>query len=278
MSCERFREQIPECLAGRLESGVREKLIAHLELCSACRADMAEMGAVWRGLESLPVAEPDPSMRSRFVEVLEAYQAGMEQGRARTVVPANRPWWMAGWWPAKAVWQTALTALLLLAGGLGGRYLARPRTASSPTTPEIAQLQQQIENLRQTVALSMLQDQSSSSRIRGVTYASQVQQPDQQIDQALLFTLNHDANVNVRLRAVDALENLASRPDIQRALVDALPLQDSPLVDVALIDVLTEVNDKAAIPALRQLAQDPKADDAVRQRAAAGVRKLEVSK
>jgi hypothetical protein len=278
MSCERFREQIPECLAGRLESGARERLIAHLELCSACRADMAEMGAVWRGLESLPVAEPDPSMRSRFVEVLEAYQAGMEQGRARTVVPANRPWWMAGWWPAKAAWQTALTMLLLLAGGIGGHYLARPRAASAPTTPEIAQLQSQIENLRQTVALSMLQDQSSSSRIRGVTYASQVQQPDQQIDQALLYTLNHDANVNVRLRAVDALENLAGRPDIQRALVDALPLQDSPLVDVALIDVLTEVNDKAAIPALRQLAQDPKADDAVRQRAAAGAKKLEVSK
>jgi HEAT repeat protein len=55
-------------------------------------------------------------------------------------------------------------------------------------------------------------------------------------------------------------------------------LQDSPLVDVALIDVLTEVNDKAAIPALRQLAQDPKADVAVRQRAAAGLKKLEVSK
>jgi len=168
--------------------------------------------------------------------------------------------------------------LLLLAGGIGGHYLARPRTANAPTTPETAQLQQQIENLRQTVALSMLQDQSSSSRIRGVTYASQVQQPDQQIDQALLYTLNHDANVNVRLHAVDVLENLAVRPEIQRALVDSLPLQDSPLVDVALIDVLTEVHDKAAIPALRQLAQDPKADDSVRQRAAAGVRKLEVSK
>jgi len=274
MSCERFREQIPECLAGRLETGAREKLIAHLELCSACRADMAEIGTVWRGLESLPAAEPDPAMRSRFVEVLEAYQAGMEQGRERAVVGVRSHWWMAGWWPAKAAWQTALAVVLLLAGGYGGRYLSRPRTAA----PEIAQLQAQVENLRQTVALSMLQDQSSSSRIRGVSYASQVQPPDRQIEQALLYTVNHDANVNVRLRAVDALENLTGNPDIQRALVDALPLQDSPLVEIALIDVLTEVNDKAAVPALRQLAEDAKADDAVRQRAAAGVKKLEVSK
>jgi hypothetical protein len=246
-------------------------LIAHLELCSGCRADMAELGVVWRGLESLPVAEPDPAMRSRFVEVLEAYRAGMEQGRERAVVSAKSRWWMAGWWPVRAAWQTALAVALLAAGGFGGHYLARPRTEA----PEIAQLQAQVENLRQTVALSMLQDESSSSRIRGVSYASQVRQPDRQIDQALLYTLNHDANVNVRLRAVDALENLAGRPEIQRALVDALPLQDSPLVQIALIDVLTEVHDKAAVPALRQLAGDAKADDAVRQRAAAGVKKLE---
>jgi hypothetical protein len=276
MSCERFREQIPECLAGRLETGAREKLIAHLELCSACRADMAEIGAVWRGLESLPVPEPDPAMRSRFVEVLEAYQAGMEQGRARTVVASKNSWWMAGWWPAKAAWQTALALLLLVGGGFGGHYLSRPRTVA----PEIAQLQSQVENLRQTVALSMLQDDSSSSRIRGVSFASQVQRPGQQIEQALLSAVNHDANVNVRLNAIDALERLklADNPDIQRAMVDALPLQDSPLVEISLIDVLTEVNDRAALPALRQLASDPKANDSVRQRAAAAVKKLEVTK
>jgi hypothetical protein len=274
MSCERFREQIPECMAGRLESGAREKLIAHLELCSACRADMADIGTVWRGLESLPRPEPDPAMRTRFLEVLEAYQAGMEQGRGRTVAAAKSSWWMAGWWPAKAAWQTALALVLLAAGGFGGHYLARPRTVA----PEIAQLQSQVESLRQTVALSMLQDDSSSSRIRGVNYASQMKRPDRQIEQALLSALNHDANVNVRLRAVDALESLAANSDIQRALVDALPLQDSPLVEIALIDVLTEVNDRAALPALRQLAADPKTNDAVRQRASAGVKKLEVSK
>jgi hypothetical protein len=274
MSCERFREQIPECLAGRLETGAREKLIAHLELCSACRADMAEIGAVWRGLESLPVPEPDPAMRSRFVEVLEAYQAGMEQGRTRTVVASKSSWWMAGWWPAKAAWQTALALLLLVGGGFGEHYLARPRTAA----PEIAQLQSQVESLRQTVALSMLQDDSSSSRIRGVSFASQVQRPGQQIEQALLSAVNHDTNVNVRLRALDELEKLAGNPDIQRALVDALPLQDSPLVEISLIDVLTEVNDRAALPALRKLAADPEANESVRQRASAAVKKLEVTK
>jgi hypothetical protein len=52
-------------------------------------------------------------------------------------------------------------------------------------------------------------------------------------------------------------------------------MQDSPLVEVALIDVLVEVNDKAAAPALQHLADDARADAAVRQRAAAGVKRIE---
>ncbi|MEI9973389.1 MAG: hypothetical protein WDO73_15905 [Ignavibacteriota bacterium] len=95
------------------------------------------------------------------MEVLEAYQAGMEQARERTVVGGKKHWWMAGWWPAKAAWQTALAVVLLVGGGFAGHYLARPSDAK----PEISQLRAQVESLRQTVALSMLRDQSSSSRI-----------------------------------------------------------------------------------------------------------------
>ncbi|HUI53557.1 MAG TPA: HEAT repeat domain-containing protein [Bryobacteraceae bacterium] len=273
MNCERMREQIPELLAGRLDSAAREDFIGHLETCSGCRGEVAELGAVWRGLESIPVIEPDRAMRSRFLEVLEAYQAGMDQGRERAIA-GKRKWFAAGWWPARAAWQTALSVALLVAGGIGGRYLEKPRAAN----PEIAQLQNQVENLRQVVAMSMLQDQSPSSRIRGVTYSNQVARPAADMVQALLYAVNHDSNVNVRLSAVDALEKLSGNPEIRRALVDALPLQDSPLVQIALIDVLVQANEKSAVPALRKLATDAQADESVRQRASAGVQKLEVPK
>jgi HEAT repeat protein len=267
MSCERFRERIPECLAGRLEGAARAELVDHLAVCAACSSLVAEMGAVWRGLDSPLAAEPDPAMRRRFLEVLEAYRAGMEQ-------PRGRGWRAAGWWPARAVWQTALAMALLMAGGLAERYLVRPRVAS----PEIAQLQGQVESLRELVALSMLRDQSPSSRIYGVTYGSQMARPGRPIEQAMLYAVNHDANVNVRLSAVDALEKLAGDPGIRRALADALPMQDSPLVETAIVDVLVRANGTEAVPVLRRLVRDEQADESVRQWAAAGVRKLEVSK
>jgi HEAT repeats/Putative zinc-finger len=276
MNCDKFREQIPECLAGKLEPAARETLIAHVDTCAHCRADLAEMGTVWRGLGALPVAEPDPAMRSRFLEVLEAYQAGMNQAREIPAAPARSGGLVGRWWPARAVWQAAFSLALLAAGSLGTRLMMQP--AAPKPNMELAQLQNQVESLRQTVALTMLQDQSPSSRIRGVGYSSQVARPDREMEQALLYTLNHDANVNVRLSATDALEKLASNAEIRRALVDALPLQDSPLVEIALMDILVENHDKTAIPAMRKLAQDAQADEYARQRAEAGIHKLEAFK
>ena len=255
MNCERMREQIPELVDGRLNSGARDRAIEHLESCSSCRAEVAQMGAVWRGLDAMPLPEPDPAMRVRFQQMLEAYQAGMQQGRRRA----------AGWWPERAAWRWALAAslalALLMAGGIGGRYLAPPHGAAAGSNPEIAQLQGQVENLRQMVALSMLQDQSSpSSRIRGVGYSSQVARPDREVKDALLHAVSHDANVNVRLSAVDALAKFAGNPEMRRALVDAIPVQDSPLVQIALIDTLVEAEGRDAAPGLRKVEQDARMD------------------
>jgi hypothetical protein len=264
MNCERIREQIPECLAGRLDKAVRERLVAHLETCPACRAELAELNAVWRGLGSLPEPEPDPALRARFLEVLEAYQAGRASGLSGQVGVPPR---------SRHIWQVALACALLMVGVFLGRYVAEPRSPS----PDLAQLRAQMENLRQLVTLSLLQEQSPSSRLRGVTYSYQMAQPDAQVEQALLYAVNHDSNVNVRLSAVDALEKYAANPRIRRALADAVPVQDSPLVQIALIDLLVQLNDKEAASALRHLAQDAQADNQVRQHAALALQRMEVS-
>ena len=275
MICDRIREKLPECLAGRLDPATREKVIDHLDTCSACRAEVAELGVVWRGLESMSEPEPSPAMRTRFRDTLAAYEEGFQDAQRRQALAvAPRPWW-SGWWPSRPALQVALAAALAVVCLVGGRYLA-PRQAAP--NPEIAQLRGQVENLRQMVALSLLQEQSPSARLRGVTYSYQVSQPDQQVEQALLHAVNHDSNVNVRLSAVDALGKFAGRPGVRQALADAIPVQESPLVQVALVDLLVQLNDKGAAPALRKVAHDAQVDEAVRARAAAGLERLGVSR
>src|SRR3569832_1444285 len=114
----------------------------------------------------MPELEPSPAMRTRFLETLAGYQ---EAQRKLGYVEPRKSFW-AGIWPASPAWQAAFSAVLLLAGVMGGRYLAEPRPAVN-ANPEMAQLRGQIENLRQLVTLSMLQQESPSARLRGVTYA-----------------------------------------------------------------------------------------------------------
>ncbi len=278
MMCERVREQIPECLAGKLDKAERERVIGHLETCSGCRAELAELGIVWRGLENMPVPEPDRAMRRRFMDMLEAYRAGLEQAQVppkTAQTAATRPSRWLAWWPSRPVWQIAIAAALLIAGIVAGRYQAAgPREM----TPDMAQLKGQVEGLRQLVALSLLQAQSPSDRLRGVNFSSQISRPDAEVEQSLLHAVNHDPNINVRLSAVDALEKYAGDPAVRRALVDDVAVQDSPIVQCALIDLLADVNDRDSAPALRKIAQDGQADETVRQRATLAMHKLEVTK
>ncbi len=275
MICDRIREQIADCLSGRLEPAAREKVIEHLEVCSACRADMAELGVVWRGLDAMKEPEPSPELRVRFMETLSAYEEGYQDAQRREALKVpHRSWW-TGFWPSHPAWQAAFSAVLVMLGVAGGRYAMSPRV--EPAAGQVmARLQGQVESLRQLVALSMMQQQSPSARLSGVTYAHQMTAPDPQVEQALLRTLTHDQNINVRLSAVDALARFMSNAEVRRAMADAIFAQDSPMVQVSIIDVLVQANAIDAVPALKKLQADQGADDAVRQRAQAAVKKLEV--
>jgi hypothetical protein len=150
MNCDSFREQFAEYLAGGLDSGERGSVSAHLESCQPCRSEFDRLQEVWSGLDAIPCPEPGPGMRPRFLRMLEVYQAGQSTGAAeRTARTAqqNRRW---TFWPARPAWQAAFAAVLVLIGILGGRYTStrQPRGGA-----EVAQLQGQVENLRQLDSL-----------------------------------------------------------------------------------------------------------------------------
>ncbi len=122
--------------------------------------------------------------------------------------------------------------------------------------------------MRQLLTLSLLQQQSASERLKGVASTSQIDQPGTEVVAALLDTLMHDSNVNVRLASIDALRRFADREAVRHGAVDAVPRQTSPLVQIALIDFLAEVAGRESAVTLRSLAQDPMLDRSVRERAA----------
>jgi HEAT repeat protein len=168
--------------------------------------------------------------------------------------------------PVGAVaWSIALVAV--------GTYLGLQLGSAKTNSQDLAAMHTELTNMRQIVALSMLQQQSASQRLEGVTWTRREGQLDPQVLAALVHTLRYDQSVDVRLAALDALSRHAG-PQVRKTVVDALQEQQSPLVQVALIDQLVEWRDAEAAPRLEKLRQTPNLNPTVRQRADWAISKL----
>ena len=128
--------------------------------------------------------------------------------------------------------------------------------------------------MRQLLTLSLMQQASASDRLKGVASTVQIDQPGMEVVQALLDTLKHDANVNVRLASIDALRRFGDREAVRHGALDAVPRQTSPLVQIALIDFLAEVAGRESSATLRSLAEDARLDRVVRDRAASALKRV----
>jgi hypothetical protein len=77
-----------------------------------------------------------------------------------------------------------------------------------------------------------------------VSYTSDITHADEKVINALFTTLNNDLNVNVRLVALEALTQFAKDAIVREGLVKSLAVQDSPMVQVALADVMVKLQEK----------------------------------
>jgi len=204
--------------------------------------------------------------------MLEAYRHGIDHARSRSWWQHLNSW-MVGWWPRQPVLQFGIALAVLIAGVFVGRNLQREQPATA--NAEIVELRAELAQTRQMVALSLMQQESASERLKGVNWSYQLQRPGREVLTALLDTLMHDPNVNVRLATLDALRQFGDQPVVRRGVVEAMSRQESPLVQIALIDLAVDLHEKESVPALRDLTQDEKANEAVRQRARKGLVELE---
>ena len=262
MTCEDVKVLLADYWGQTLDEKRELEFEAHTASCDRCRAEAEQLGALWKSLALLPVEEPSANLRSRFYDTLAAYRQGLESAPKQRLLDK-----VLALWPKQPAWQMAIS-FALLAIGVGVGYEIRPGKAVEPAPDaEVSQLRGEVSNMRQMVALSLLQQQSAGERLRGVTYAYQAPPSDTEVLSALLTTMNQDQNVNVRLAAVDALHRFGSSPVTREAVVQSIGKQDNPLVQIALIDLLVDLKDVDASAELTQVANNEKIDSAVRQHA-----------
>lgn len=261
MNCEEARELFAGAWRRDIEERDEADLQRHLDSCEACRVEVEELRRVWDALGALPAAAPGAGLRTQFYGSLREWQ--------RREFERKGP---AGW--LRHPWLQIAAALVLVAGGIAaGRVSALPGVEREES--RLTDLQKEVNDMRQLVALSLLQQQSASERLKGVSWSYRVEQSDSEVLSALLHTLNSDSNVNVRLAVVDALRNFAVSPEARAGLSQALPRQSSPLVQVAILDQLVDLRERSSAPVVDSLLRQPDLSPEVRQRAEWAIRRLQ---
>ena len=248
------------------EAARRERIDEHLQSCESCAATYRDLARTLALVGDLDVPERD-----------ERYGLEVWQRIRHDLPPQEVPWFMGlmAWHRSAMV---GAFAMLIVAAFVAGRYWPRPAAASQEAlqASNLADLRGELREMREMLTLSLIQQQSATERLRGVSGTVQIDQPGNEILRALLDTLMHDPNVNVRLACVDALRRFSEQDVVRRGTLQALAQSSYPLVQIALIDLMVETKDKDAIDALRRLSEDSMVDEAVRGRAAWGVEQLKL--
>ena len=260
MTCSHAKELMATYWQHELAGDERPALQQHLETCAECSAEMAALGTLWERLGDLPVPEPSLALDARWQSTLETI---FESNRSTP----RRTWSLANFWPRNPVWQAAIALACLVLGIIAGTSLPRRNN-------EIAKLHEEIASTREMVALSLLQQQSATERLRGVDYTGRMQTMEPEVVSALTRAVAHDPSVNVRLAAINALSKTSGSPAVLQSLTESLTRQDSPIVQAALIDYLVDARDRRALGTLRQLETQPDLNPAVLERTRFAVQQL----
>jgi len=269
MNCRDARDQFAAYLADDIDEDGRDAVRDHISACAACREELEGLGAVWAALGVIPREQPSGRLREGFYKMLreakdeaDAGAAGWRRFRPRALLDGVRAFRL----PAHGY---ALAAALLIIGA-GTGYALRSTGISART----AALRQEVQDMRQAVALAKIVRPQASERLEGVGLSARLDSPDRATLNALLDTLDGDANVNVRLAAVDALYLFRNDPTVRDGLVAALGRQSSPLVQVALIDLLVEIRERRAAETLRGLIGTGRLAPQVRSHAEIGLKQI----
>jgi hypothetical protein len=306
MQCQKHKELLERWWSDQLTESERAALKAQLDGCEDCQRELEGSRELWDLMGYMPVPEPSSGeMQANFSAMLESYKGSVEGARA-TRRPAGAGFWQTFRlqpWLAVACSLILIAGGFGLGFMLNRSprviYVAakapeatqrppqdtrlpqdtvtnRPVAISPPpavlkttvaaTASQVQALSEQLHEMRQMMMLSLLQNPSASQRMKAASYASESRTISPDILSALLTTLNNDPNVNVRLTTLDALTQYARNAAVREGLIQSILMQDSPLMQAALADVMLKLQEKRAIPSFKKLLQDKGLNDMVRSR------------
>lgn len=147
-------------------------------------------------------------------------------------------------------WYQIAAAIGVLLVGIG---LGHWGFKDSEQAIHLQEMRTELTEMREMLALTMLETESPSERMKAVFMTQEMPDVSQEICTALLHTLCHDQNVNVRLVTLEVLFAYTDNPSVREGLIKAIPYQDSPLVQLAIAEVMVALQESSSVDELKDL-------------------------
>lgn len=248
MICEDVQSMWIDYIDQELSDVARYSFDIHLKTCDKCAKELQQLHYLADQMADEKQITPGVEMRKKFDGMLQselnlqATQNIVEKDQKAKIFPLNR-------YPLLG--KIAAACVILFAGILIG-FFVKDHTTNNPSQ-QLSEMKRDIKDMKETLLFSLLKNESASQRIKAVSYAEDISNPNQKIIQALINTLNQDKNVNVRLAALYSVNKFSDDPEVRDSLVQSLTKQTEPLLQIVLINILAEKNESKAIQPIRNI-------------------------
>lgn len=200
--------------------------------------DLYELNSVHNKLVEMQSPEPTLALDDKFFTMLRKEKAEMRGFD-----------WQAFFSWRVLVPRLAFASVLLIVGFFAGRLMI----ATPVNNDEMRQVRAEVSTLKELMMLALLEKESATDRLKAVSLTQEMDQASKKVTMALIQTLNHDDNVNVRLAALDALRPYSNESAVREALIHSIGEQDSPLVQIALAELMAELQAKGSVSELEKI-------------------------
>src|ERR1044072_236391 len=233
MECYEAASLLIDYLDAQLHPGDKTPLEKHLKECEQCRQALEQYRQLFSAIQHDTAQKPGAALREKFESMLQselnieatANIVNLHEEKAIKTKPKEGLTWFL---------RIAASIILVVSGVFIGTAITNNKTGNT----KVAALKNEVEEMKETLTVNMLNQESASERIKAVGYADGITDPNNNIVAALITTMNEDKNVNVRLAALYAIAKFAGDTKVSDALVASLRKQTEPLMQIALINIL----------------------------------------
>jgi hypothetical protein len=218
-------------------------------------------------LDDIPIPTAREAMTENVYRMLEEHK---RQATARQRRLDNLLLWLRERCDRRLLARVAC-GLVLLGVGWSLGFWSAPNAHYERRLDDVTT---EIREMKGMMAFALLHQSSATQRIRTINQIKTCGSIDEGMVAILLNMLGDDPNVNVRLVALETLATETDRVTVRQGLVQSLGRQESPLVQMALTDVLVSLNERTSISQFRGLLERPDLNDAVRARITSGLERL----